>query len=317
MDFGIISLGNHAVNRIIPAISKSGNRIVAIYSTDREKGTKISRELGAEYFGDIDKMVRHGYEASYISSPNNLHFEYARKSLERGKHVLLEKPMTLSVDNSERLVDLSIKEGRRLKLGFHLRFHPGIRVIKEHVESGRLGKVMAMSGNFSSLSRRSGSKTWWDMPESAGGGAIVGRGVHVMDSFVFLLGREIESVMAFNTPRCQTIEETFSILARYKSGIIAHALSSRSIPGGSNDLIVLGSEHVAKLTNAFDTKVNSKLIVDDTELSSYSDYDMYEAEIKDFTSNGNTIADAVDGLLSTRLHIGAQKSACEGREIFI
>ncbi len=317
MEFGIISLGNHAMTKVIPAIIDSGNRIGAVYSTDKGKGEQVSEDLGAEFFDDLEKLLKYDIDAVYISSPNFLHYKHAMMALQSGKDVLLEKPVTLNVDESKALADFSEKEGEKIAIGFHLRFHPGIQRIKEILKSGEIGNVVAVYGKWTHLSTHSlPSKSWWGIPEQAGGGSIVGTGVHILDSFVNILGDDILSVIAKNYPTCKVIEDTFSISIVYKNGIIANSLSSRKIPSNNNDLVIYGDKAVLKLANAYDTKVQSVLMKDDREIENYdSSYNMYLSEIKDFAGKWTHIATGQDGVVSTKLHLLSQESACKGLEV--
>jgi predicted dehydrogenase len=317
MEFGIISLGNHALTKVIPAIIDSGNKIGAIYSSNRVKGEQISEDLGAEFFDDLNKLLKYDLDAVYISSPNFLHYKYAIMALKSGKDVLLEKPMTLKVEESTDLVNVSESEGRKLAIGFHLRFHPGIQKIKEIMNSGDVGNIIAIYGKWTHLSSHSlPSDSWWGIPAQAGGGSIVGTGVHVLDSFVNIIGRDILSVMAKNYPICKVIEDTFSINILFRNGTIANSLSSRKIPSINNDLIIYGDNAVLKLTNAYDTKVQSILFKDEKEIGKYdSKYNMYISEIKDFSGKSEYIATGNDGVISTKLHLLSQESSCKGTEL--
>ena len=96
MKFGVIGLGNHAINRVMPAIMLSGNSIEAVYSRNPEKAERIGRKFGGKAFDNLERMLSSDLDAVYIASPNNLHYENALAALDHGKHVLLEKPMTLS-----------------------------------------------------------------------------------------------------------------------------------------------------------------------------------------------------------------------------
>lgn len=317
MEFGLISIGNHAINRIIPAIIDSGNRVSAVYSSDRTKGEKVSGSLGAEFFDSIDKLLSYDVDAVYISSPNFLHYEYAKKSLLSGKDVLLEKPVTLDINHSIELANISKREGRKLNIGFHLRFHPGIQKVRDIVRRGGIGKPIAVYGKWTHLSSHSiPSNSWWGIPEQAGGGSVVGTGVHVMDSFVYTFGSNIKSVWAKNFPHCTVIEESFYINIYYENGFLANSFSSRKVPSMGNDMIVIGEKSVLRLVNAYDTSVNSVLYDGNKEVERYEKgYNMYVEEIKEFSGNGHNIADANDGVISTKLHLLSQRSACEDREL--
>lgn len=316
MDFGVISLGNHAVTRVIPAIRESGSRISYIYSTDRLKGERISRELGAEYVPELDEFVKKDFDAVYVSSPNSLHFYHAKISMNAGKSVLLEKPVTLNVMETVELKELSIKKGLKLGIGFHLRFHPAVYDVIDLLRNRAIGEPMAVFGKFTgnSVSRHEG--TWWENPEMAGGGSVVGRGVHIFDSFVNLFGRDVESVRASSSPSCKVLEDTMLSTFKFANGIFATALSSRAISSVSNDLTIHGSDGSLTVTDFFSTSVSSKLILNGKEKKVYdSRINMYLEEVKDFVNGMQKVAGPEDAVISTKMHLLSQESACSGKTV--
>ncbi len=313
MDFGIISLGNHSMTRVIPAIRSSGSRITQIYSTDRFKGERVSKDLGAEYSSDLEKFLKQPFEAVYISSPNFLHFTHARMSLEAGKSVLLEKPVTLRVEDTETLAQLSKKENLKFGVGFHLRFHPAIQDVKKHLSSNSIGEPRIILGKWTRNSAPYDKTIWRGQSGKAGGGTVVGIAVHIFDSFVNLFGREVESVKASSLPKCEVMEDTMQATFEFQSGIIANSLSSRVISSNSNDLTVYGNEGSVTVTNFYSTSVSSKLILNGEQLKEYDqETNMYEGEIRDFVGDYKRIAGPDDAILSTKMHLLSQEAACSG-----
>ncbi len=316
MEFGIISLGNHALTRMIPAIRSSGSSVTHIYSTDKSKGERVSRELGAEYFNDLDRFMRGTFEAVYISSPNSLHYANTKLSLQADKSVLLEKPATLKIQDTKELAELSRKENLRLGIGFHLRFHPATEEVKRYVDNNEIGESIVAFGKFTSNSVSTHDGTWWSDPLMAGGGSIVGRGVHVMDSFVNLFGRDVISLRATNVPKCSVLEDTMQVSIEFGNGVLANSLSSRTISPSSNDLVIYGREGSITVTNFYSTSVSSKLYLNNELKAEYDGKtNMYEEEVKDFTGNWKRIAGPDEAILSTKMHVYSQESACSGRTV--
>jgi predicted dehydrogenase len=314
MNFGIISLGNHAINRVAPAILESGSTISVIYTRDRKKGEKYSRIFGASYVDNFDDAVKKDFDAAYISSPNYLHYIHAKKCMESGKDILLEKPVTLDESNSVELDSISKREGIKFGIGFHLRFHPAFEEIKKVISRGEIGKPKIAYGKWSTYSPTRDDDSWWSNPEQAGGGAIVGRGVHVMDSFVNLFGRGVESLIALDVPRCKVIEDTMQTSVLFKDGIIANSLSSRVISPDSNNLQIFGENGAILVTNAYDTKVDSKVFLNGKIIREFGvDYNVYLEEIKGFINNDSRMANGEDGILSTKMHLRSKRSGCDGK----
>ena len=285
MKFGIIGLGNHAINRVMPAIKSSGNSITAIYSRTLKKAEKEGAEYGAYAFSDLDEFFSRGdFDAVYIASPNFLHYEQARLSMESGKDVLLEKQMTLSNGDASDLVGISAKTGRHLAVGFHMRFHPAIVEIRNMISSGKLGKITMVHGTWGGLSQGTSDnpdRRWWTEDEKVGGGSVMGTGVHVLDTINFLLGVRPDKISAFRQPAKAVIDTTESISMEYGS-IMAHAVSSRAMKHPRNDLAVYGTEATAVARDVFSTTVNSDLEIDGKVTRTFRDGNMYEDEVRAF-----------------------------------
>jgi Predicted dehydrogenases and related proteins len=178
MRFGIIGLGNHAINRVMPAIVTSGNQIAAVYSRNLEKARKESIPYGSEPFDDLDAFFEKGdFESVYIASPNFLHYSQAMKSLESGKNVLLEKQMTLRNEDAADLVSTAERRGLALAVGFHMRFHPAVAEVRKMVRSQELGKIAYIRGVWAGLSQPSSGnpdRQWWSEEDKVGGGSVMG-----------------------------------------------------------------------------------------------------------------------------------------------
>lgn len=288
MKFGIVGLGNHAINRVMPAIASTGNRITAIYSRKLEKAQKEGKNYNATPFDDLSAMLKNGdFDAVYIASPNFMHHEQAKRAMENGKHVLLEKQMTLTLKDASDLVKISEKLNLVLALGFHMRFHPAIQEIREMAQSGALGNVTSIRGSWGGLSGRTEEdpdRQWWRDEEKAGGGSVMGTGVHVIDTINFILGKKPGRVAAFRNPPGKVLDQTESVLMDY-DGIIASAISSRAIARPLNDLVVEGTSNSVRAAGVFGTQVNCKVYdSENVVIREYAPVNMYEREVMSFVS---------------------------------
>ncbi|MEM0141640.1 MAG: Gfo/Idh/MocA family oxidoreductase [Thermoplasmatales archaeon] len=315
MKFGIVSLGNHAMTKVIPAIRSQGHEISAIFSTDKTKGERVSEDLGAEYVPDLRKMSLVNIDAVYISSPNSLHFSHAKTFLEEGKSVLLEKPATLKVEEIEELTEIAERKGVRFAIGFHLRFHPSVESVRKSISSGEIGKVLYVFGKWTYNSPRRGDTSWKSNPEMAGGGSIVGTGVHVMDSFVNLFGKNINNVFAVSSPKCKIIDETVHATFNFSSGTIVDCISSRLMSDNYNDMLIVGDKGSIRVTNFYSTSVNSELYLNGILKGRFEGGDMYSEEVNAFSKGDARIAGGEEGIISTKLLLAVQRSACKEEKV--
>ncbi len=287
MKFGVAGLGNHAINRVMPAIAAAGNQITSIYSRNIDKARKEGVKYNSRAFDNLDTMLETGdFEAIYIASPNFLHYSQTKAALSSGKHVLLEKQMALKSSEAKELVDLAKEKNLKLAIGFHMRFNPAIMDAKRVLSSGELGDIAYISGMWAYMSSRSydnPDNKWWAEDEKVGGGSVMGTGVHVMDTLNFLLGQAPDRVCSFRNPMGEVIESTEHVTLQY-GNTIADAISSRSVSGNMNHLNIHGSKGTLTLTNVFATSVETSMIRDGKKVKDYRGVDVYKEEARDFVN---------------------------------
>jgi predicted dehydrogenase len=321
MKFGVIGLGNHAINRVMPAIMLSGNSIEAVYSRNPEKAERIGRKFGGKAFDNLEQMLSSDLDALYIASPNNLHYENALAALDHGKHVLLEKPMTLSYEDSKKLVNKADQDHLSLAIGFHLRLHPAVEQIKRHVLNGDLGDITTVDacwGGFSSSSRtvtEDSDNRWWSDEALVGGGSIMGTGVHVFDALNNIMGMHPDRISSFRDPRGSIIDSTTSTIMSY-GATIAHAVSSRRMFLPDNSLRITGTEGSLICTGLFSTEIRSSLNVNG-RIRRFRSGNIYRKEIDAFVDlvdgRHSAIATGRDGSVVVRMTELAIRSDLEER----
>ena len=141
--WGIVSTGRHPDTKMAPAINAAdGASLAAVMSRDMGRAEAFAQKHGsASAYDDLDALLRDpAVDVVYIASPNALHAEQAVRAAEAGKHVLVEKPMALSVDDAQRMIDACDSAGVRLGVGFHLRAHEGHQRLRTLVADGALGR---------------------------------------------------------------------------------------------------------------------------------------------------------------------------------
>ncbi|KAI5120025.1 hypothetical protein M0805_004654 [Coniferiporia weirii] len=136
-----------------PAKSHPGLAVHAIAARERKRAEAFARAHGVPkvYYGDTgyqDLLDDPEIDVVYNPLPNGLHYEWTVKALQAGKHVLLEKPSTNTMEDTKALFELAEKKGLVLLEAFHPRFHPAIIRMKELVDSGELGKIKSISSKF-------------------------------------------------------------------------------------------------------------------------------------------------------------------------
>ena len=171
-------------------------------------------------------------DAVVIATPVPTHFALAKKALEAGKHVFVEKPPAMRAEEMEELVALAKSANRVLMPGHLLLYHPGLRKVKELVDAGELGDVACVYGNRQNLGViRSNENALWSL------------GVHDLSVILWLLGEEPSEAVAHGVDYLQKgIEDVVFCFLRFPSGKIAHMHLSWLDPHKMRKMTVVGRE---------------------------------------------------------------------------
>ena len=143
------------------------------------KRIKSAEELIAS--NDIDAVV--------ICVPNYLIKSYVIASLESGKHVFCEKPPGMNLPEVLAMKDAMEKSGCKLMFGFNHRHHQSIIKAKDVVKSGQFGEILWMRGRYGKSVPEGFFKNWRSQKKLAGGGIFLDQGIHMLDLFMYLVGK--------------------------------------------------------------------------------------------------------------------------------
>ncbi len=150
VSWGVIGAGDVCERKSGPPLYRvAGSALRAIHRRDRVAGEDFVRRHGhGRYVADLDAMLEDpSLDAIYVASPHALHAEHAIRALEAGKHVLVEKPMALSVVDCDRMIEAARTAHRTLAVAYYRRGYPAVTKLKEIIETGEIGAVRSMSVN--------------------------------------------------------------------------------------------------------------------------------------------------------------------------
>lgn len=167
-----------------------GVRVVGVSSRDGEKAARLAAAVGAEPFTDTLALVRHPDVAAVsITLPTHLHAEYAIAALQAGKHVLVEKPLALTLDACTAISAAAAASGDRIVMVAHvLRFWPAYVAIADIIRGGELGQPLLATAVRLCAPPTWGE--WFDHPEWSGG-AVLDLHIHDLDVFNWLFGAPV------------------------------------------------------------------------------------------------------------------------------
>lgn len=247
MNIGIIGTGNIANTGHAPAIKALKNLdLVSVLSRDIESAKKFaeSHSFSLKLYDKSEDFVSdQDLQLVIITSPDGLHYEQAKACLQAGKHVLLEKPMTLEVVESEELIKLAEQNDLVIAIGFHLHHHNGHRKIKSLIESGAIGEVRHIraiwawpAGDDSNWRAHTELTKWW---------SLSGVGSHCIDIARWYANdlddfTKLEAVLTHSVYQGPH-DETALVSAQLTSGVTVDITSS-VLFGTPNKLEIYGTK---------------------------------------------------------------------------
>jgi predicted dehydrogenase len=171
-------------------------------------------------------------EAVVLATPHSQHAAQIEAAAEAGKHVFVEKPVTLDRASAERAVAACRAAGVVLAAGHNRRFLPALRLVRELVSGGALGRVLHAEGNFSGAAALSyPPEAWRADPSESPAGGLAAMGIHTIDAYVGLFGPVAEvRCLSFRQVVPIPIDDTTSILLRFRSGMSAYLGSIGATP---------------------------------------------------------------------------------------
>lgn len=219
--------------------------LVAVQSRSEEKAAATAARFGVKHYTDVATMVKQeGIDVVVICTPHPAHREPALAALENGAHVLVEKPLAVSLEDCDIMMQAAAQNGRQVGMVSQRRFYPSCRRIKDAIDAGKLGTPML--GTVVMYGWRDekyySSDPWRGRWKEEGGGVLVNQAPHQLDLLLWYMGSEMEELYGvwqnINHPYIE-VEDTAVAIIRFKNGAVANIVVSNSQKPG-----IYGKVHI-------------------------------------------------------------------------
>jgi len=291
--------------------------LIGVSDISEERAKVIGEELGVFHTTDYEALIKKGAQIVSIATPPFAHFEITKSAMERGVHVLVEKPITLDLDEAQELVELADQSEAKLMVGFSERFHVGFSAVKKRMKL--IGKPYMARGWW--MHRASSSKGWiWDVKKS--GGAIVDLGIFLIDLFRWFFNSEVRMV------ECRSgnfvfedadSEDSALMMLKFKNEAFASIDVSRILPDSFPSSInvgmdIFGSQGCMKVdtTTSLPLQVFTKEEVSIPDLLRTPRFwiaDEVNYFLNHILENKEHMCTARDGKMALEVALGARRSA--------
>ncbi|MFL5495221.1 MAG: Gfo/Idh/MocA family protein [Gemmatimonadales bacterium] len=231
---GIIGCGRAAATLHVPALRRlPGAAVVAVSDCQAERSWRLASQCeGATSYPDYqDLLSDHRVDLVAVCVPAALHTAVASAAFESGKHVFIEKPLALTLEDCDHLVNqavLSQTRGLRSVVGFNLRSHRLVHQARAMIQGGHLGEI-EMLRTLWTADWSGASRPPWHAVREHGGGALIEIGAHLADLWRHLLASEVANIHTLS--RSVAVDDQTAVLeARMTSGVlVSAAVSQRSV----------------------------------------------------------------------------------------
>lgn len=324
MRWGFIGASNIA-ERIVPSLRKiPGQQLVAVCSGSAERAQAFARAQGFEQaHADLGAFLDGAQvDAVYISSTNEQHCAQALAALDRGCHVMCEKPLAMDLADAARMVRRAEAQNRLLATNHHLRANAGHRLARDILASGELGTVHGVQVSHA-VHLPPHLQGWRLDRPGAGGGVVLDILVHDADLLRFLLQREprrIQTMAQHNGMSKGGVEDGAMSLIEFEGGVLAqthesfvaeHALTRLHLLGTRGNLYLEGS-----LSQAGTARLTRRDAAGEHEIPVPA-VDLYEAGFGAFVEacagRGRPLATGIDGARAMAVALAGLASAASGR----
>lgn len=234
LKWGIIGCGGIARRRTIPGLCKAENvELYAVMDTNTAFAEEVKAEFGAKYaFSDIESLLAlDEIDVVYIATPVFCHKEQVEAAARAGKHILLEKPMGITVKEAEEIAEICKKANVRLSVGLMMRFHAYHEEIRRLLAEKAIGDIVSIRAQFACWYPDI-EGAWRQEKSKSGGGAFVDLGVHCVDLVQYVTGLRPVEVAAFSDTLTfnYSVDDSTSLMMRMDNGALAYIESNFNIP---------------------------------------------------------------------------------------
>ncbi|WEK55958.1 MAG: Gfo/Idh/MocA family oxidoreductase [Candidatus Cohnella colombiensis] len=324
MKIGMISFAHIHAESYAKALRRiEGVEFVGIMDEDSVRGRKYSELFGTLHFSNMDEFLKQDMDAVIVTSENVHHKEHVLASAKAGKHVLCEKPISISITDAQEMIDVCKANHVVLQTAFPVRYNSSILRAKEMIGNGVLGDIIAVKGT----NRGQCPGGWFVDVELSGGGAVLDHTVHVTDILRWFLGSEVRTVYAEigNTFTNHLIDDSGILSMEFENGVFASLDCSWSRNAtypiwGDITLEIIGTKGTLSV-DAFNQKLNVYSNYLGYNHSFWGD-DMDEELIRDFVNcirSGKKEAPITgeDGLRAIEVAFAAYESSKKKSVIYL
>ncbi len=252
---GIIGCGNISDTHAIAVSEIEGAELMAVCDVVPEKARVLAEKYGCSYYTDYKEMLkRDEIKVICVCTPSGMHSKHGTLAARAKKHVIVEKPIDVSLEAANELIKVCREEGVLLSGISQHRFDDDIMKLKEAVSEGKLGQLN-FGGSHTKWFRSQkyyDSGDWRGTLELDGGGALMNQSIHYIDMLQYIMG-PVEEVFAYCVTRAHEnieVEDIGTATVKFKNGAVGFIEgNTAAFPGYCTRLDIYGTDGSVIIVN--------------------------------------------------------------------
>jgi len=260
LKIGIIGLGTIADVHAQAIQASTNMELLSAYSRNQEKAKLFGEKYNIRSYTDWNKFIEDPeLDAVSICTPNGTHLDYGEKAAEEKKHVIIEKPIEVTLDRALKLIDICKNNNVQLAIIYQSRFMDNMQELKGFIDSKGLGKLFMGDATIkwyrSQMYYDSGA--WRGTLKLDGGGVLINQAIHTVDLLQWLMG-DIVTIFGQTGTFTHNLEGEDNAIAtiRYKNGAIGVIQASTSVQPSQSRRIEIHGEKGSVLIDGDDIKIS-------------------------------------------------------------
>lgn len=248
---GFIGCGGNARGHIGRVLDMGECEVVALCDSSAAS-LQAAREryegvAGLPGFDDYQKMLDEvEMDAVQISTPHTLHFDQIMAALDKGVHVLCEKPMVCTVDHAHQVLAKVEESGKVLMVSYQRHLGAQYRYVRNQIMAGELGEIQFVSALQDQAWYRGTMGLWRQQLALSGGGQLNDSGSHLLDIVLWMTGLEVEQVQAYMENFESEVDINSALSLRFRNGALGNISVVGNSPTGGmwEDITIWGTKAV-------------------------------------------------------------------------
>ncbi len=218
--FGLIGCGRVAPRHAESVTALPDAQLVVVADVRESRAAHFAQHYGADLLTDYRALLaRPDVDVVSICTPSGLHAQMAIDALQAGKHVIVEKPIALSLADADRMIATAVATGRKFCVVLQNRYNPPMQDLRRIVDEGRLGRLLLGNATVRWYRPQEYYEDEWHGTWAMDGGALMNQSIHHIDALQWFMGRP-ESVFAFTGTLAHRMEaeDTGVAVIRFAGG---------------------------------------------------------------------------------------------------